>query len=164
MRIVEHASMSSQAMLEQLVRSKMFKGLSTFVEHLRTRASSNGRRNRRTSRGGAASKWRAFDVRSTTSPSAQGAPGLEHLAAHLAGLSILRRFRNVSRDEKLRFSTTSPMGEEKCGAQTGRILSTFEPLRELSTEFFAATSPQVIFSPESGRAVSGQLSAISREG
>ena len=149
MRMVEHASMSSQAMLEQLVRSKMRKGLRIFVAHLRRRASSNGRRNFRTSRVSAASKWRAFDRRSTTSPSAQGAQGLEHLAAHLARLSILRCFRNVSRDEKLHFSTTSTRGEEKCGAQTGRILSTFEPCRELSTEFFAATSARLRLSPRS---------------
>ena len=163
MRILDHVSTSRRAMLEQLVRSKVFKGLSIFVEHLRTRASSNGRRNCQTSRGGAASSSRAFDRCSTTRRGAQGAHGLEHLAAHLARLSILRRFRNVSRDEKLHFSTTSTRGEEKCGAQTGRILSTFEPCRELSTEFFAATSVRVFLSPgskvqspESGRAVSGQ--------
>ena len=149
MRMVEHASMSSQAMLEQLSRSKMRAGARTFEAHLRKRASSNGRRNCRTSAGSAASSSRVFDMRSSTSPGAQGAQGLEHLAAHLAGLSILRRFRNMKRDEKLRFSTTSTMGEEKCGAQTGRILSTFEPCRELSTEFFAATSKRLRLSPES---------------
>ncbi|MBX7135167.1 MAG: hypothetical protein K1X67_21070 [Fimbriimonadaceae bacterium] len=35
MRMVEHASMSSQAMLEQLVRSKMRKGLSILLRTLR---------------------------------------------------------------------------------------------------------------------------------
>ena len=136
-------------MLEQLGRSKMRAGARTFEAHLRKRASSNGRRNCRTSAGSAASSSRVFDMRSSTSPGAQGAQGLEHLAAHLARLSILRRFRNVSRDEKLRFSTTSTTGEEKCGAQTGRILSTLAPFRELSTEFFAATSVQVFLSPGS---------------
>ena len=166
MRMVEHASMSSQAMLEQLSRSKMRAGARTFEAHLRRRASSNGRRNCRTSRGGTASSSRVFDRRSTTRRGAQGAHGLEHLAAHLAGLSIWRRSRNVSRDEKLHFSTSSTMGEEKCGGADLEILRTFEPCRELSTEFFAATSVRVFLSPgskvqspESGRAVSFQQSA-----
>ena len=163
MRILDHASISSRAMLEHLSRSKMRAGARTFEAHLRKRASSNGRRNCRTSRGGTASSSRVFDRRSSTSPGAQGAQGLEHLAAHLARLSILRRFRNVSRDEKLRFSTTSTTGEEKCGAQTGRILSTFEPLRDYSTDFFAATSARVFFSPESGVPSREEQSAVSNQ-
>jgi hypothetical protein len=148
MQILKHSTESHRALLDQLAAPKVRKGLRTFDAHLWRRASLNARRNSRNSAGSAASSTRAFDMRSSTCPGAQGAQALAHLVAHLARLRILRRFPKTSRDEKFRFSTTLTAGEEKCRDGMCAFLRTFEPFRELSTDLFAATSPRAFVSPQ----------------